>query len=142
MDALSGYGLYERMFVDGCGGEMNDCYVGRCYDTAERWSAYMAQNYPGKPIWLPLQFNFNDSYTRPGENPILTSTPEQAGRICSLWKERAEASEKSGGNEKRIFHMTSWNEMLEGTAAAPSRNVYSGEEYRDAYLRIIQSTFN
>jgi hypothetical protein len=147
-DALSGYGLYEGRFVEEAGGELNEQLLGHINQVADDWVAYVSGFHPGQPIWLPLQFTFNDTLVEhPRGNPVLKATLRQAERLAATWRERIDSSLESGGPETtRILHV-SFNEFFEGSAVVPFRysprsGSYEGYPEGEEYLRILGDVLN
>jgi hypothetical protein len=147
-DALSGYGLYEARFVQEAGGELNEQLLGYINKVADDWVDYLSRFHPGMPIWLPLQFTYNDTLVQPPRsNPVLESTLRQAERLAATWRERIRASMDAGGPETtRVLHV-SFNEFFEGSAVAPFRyrpeaGWSEGDPEGEEYLRILGDVLN
>jgi len=137
VDVLTGYGLYQQQFAQGCGEEFNNCYLGRVNFVADQWVDYIKQKFPGKPIWLPMQFTYDDHVVRPeAQNPTLSCSAEQAVALADLWRKRIDASKASGGPEKPIVMLVSWDEFWEGTSVAPST------EFDRKYLNVLRDVLN
>jgi hypothetical protein len=147
-DALSGYGLYEARLVREAGGELNEQLLGHANKVADDWVDYLTRFHPGTPIWLPLQFTYNDALVQPPRNnPVLRSTLRQAEQLAATWRERIRASVDAGGPETTRVLVVSFNEFFEGSAVAPfqhrpgtrdSEGYPEGEEY----LRVLGDVLN
>lgn len=138
LDAVSGYGIYERAFVPPSG-RLDAAYTARYAAAIRSWAEILLGVAPHAKFIPPLQFAYDDHYYRPeARNPSLVSDTQESLEVARATRallDDARAGDPRYRNVLPIVLVVSWNEHIEGTA------IEWTVEHGSRYLQTVASTF-
>lgn len=134
LDAVSAYGVYSADLAVIYGGHLGYGYVQQYQEGVARWSLWLSRNLPHVPLFLPLQFTYND-FPHRGNPKMELTTKEEAEHFALTVRQIVVNSHENCRNVWPYVFVVSYNEHYEGSSIEPS------VEYGYDFIDVVRDVF-